>query len=120
MSCNSIKKSVLFYTDIFGFSVNSDLGYNKGNIKLDVGNGTYIELFPFAMYQTKGRGCIAHFALRVDNLAMAIEHMESHGLDILRGPFTVRFLESTKVINKVAFYAGPDGEEIELIESLNS
>ncbi len=120
ISCRSMEKSLAFYTNVFGFQINDALGSNNGNIKLDIGNRTYIELFPFSMYESYGRGCIAHFAIEVECVSTIIVHLSRNGFQPLRGPFEVKCAGSDRVIRKLVFYAGPDGEEIELIESINS
>lgn len=119
ISCQSLEKSVAFYREIFGFEQNTTLVSTGGNVKLNIGNGTYIELFPFTMYGSQGRGCIAHFALNVDNLDQAVEFLNTKGLDILRGPFDVHAKDGGRLVSKVVFYAGPDGEEIELVEHID-
>jgi len=116
ISCFSIEESTNFYENVFGFKVDGSLGSNNGNVKLRVSEYSYIELFPFEQYNSKGRGCIAHFALSVECLDSAISHMSNKNQSILRGPFTVRCKNSQKDISKVVFYSGPDGEEIELIQ----
>jgi len=112
----SIEESTKYYENIFGFKVDESLGSNKGNVKLRISEHSYIELFPFEQYNSKGRGNIAHFALSVDCLDSAMSHMSNKNQNILRGPFTVFCKTSNKEISKVVFYSGPDGEEIELIQ----
>lgn len=119
ISCNSLEESVHFYKEIFGFKESSSLVSNKGNVKLVIGSNTYIELFPFTMYKSKGRGCISHFAIRVNSIDDSIRLLGEKGLEILRGPFEVKD-KNNKVLIKVVFYAGPSGEEIELLEHLKS
>jgi hypothetical protein len=61
--------------------------YVKFYITPYMGRGTYKELFPFPMNKSKGRGCVAHFALTVDSVESAIELLSDKGLSVLRGPF---------------------------------
>ncbi len=56
ISCASLEKSIYFYTHILGLEVNESLGRNNGNIKIALGAGTYIELFPFSIYQAPNLG----------------------------------------------------------------
>ena len=68
LSCHSLEYSLAFYRDTLGFEVNDSLGSKNGNVKLNIGSGSYLELFPFAMYQSQKQGVLAHFAIEVDSL----------------------------------------------------
>jgi len=46
ISCASLEKSIHFYTHVLGLAVNESLGRNNGNIKINVGAGTYIYFAP--------------------------------------------------------------------------
>lgn len=118
ISCKNIEISIHFYCQVLGFKVNESLGRNKGNIKINVSSGSYIELFPFEMYQSSDQGALVHFALDVSSLKNAMDFLESKGVSIIRGPFDIKGLEQQVIARKIAFIQGPDGEEIELVESI--
>jgi len=117
ISCASLEKSIHFYTHILGLEVNESLGRNNGNIKLDVGAGSYLELFPFDMYQSAKQGALAHFALNVSCLDSAMAYLKEKGVHILRGPFEMTDPAQTTRARRILFIQGPDGEEIELVHS---
>ena len=118
ISCTDLDKSIAFYTQVLGLEVNEYLGRHKGNVKIALGAGTYIELFPFEMYQTRNQGTLVHFALNVICLNAAMAFLESKGVPILRGPFDIRGFDEQLIVRRVAFIQGPDGEEIELVQSV--
>lgn len=118
ISCSNLEESIHFYTHILGLEVNESLGRNNGNIKLDVGAGTYLELFPFDMYQSANQGALAHFALNVSCLDSAMVYLKEKGVHILRGPFEVTDPARTTRARRILFIPGPDGEEIELVQTL--
>lgn len=117
ISCSSIENSIAFYTETLGFKVNESLGRNNGNIKIDIGGATYIELFPFEMYKSSGHGVIAHFAINVESIDQTTKYLASKDISILRGPFEIKSNDDHRVVRIIAFIAGPDGEEIELIQT---
>ena len=118
ISCIDLEKSIAFYTQILGLKIDYLLGRHKGNIKIAIGTGTYIELFPFEMYQTRNQGTLVHFALNVTCLNAAMAFLESKGVPILRGPFDIRGFDEPLIVRRVVFIQGPDGEEIELVQSV--
>lgn len=118
ISCKDLDKSLAFYRDRLCFRESPSLGSVNGNIKLDIGNGTYLELFPFEMYKSQHQGVLAHFAIEVQSISDTISFLQHQDISILRGPFTVKDKNGIK-ISTVIFIMGPDGEELELIERYN-
>lgn len=115
ISCSNIETSLAFYRDQLGFNVNDALGSVKGNVKLNIGNGTYLELFPFNVYQSSLQGTLAHFAIEVQSIDDTLAFLEEKSIPVLRGPFTLN-TPSGSLISKVVFILGPDQEEIEFVE----
>ena len=118
ISCTDLERSIRFYTQVLGLEVNESLGLHKGNIKIAIGAGTYIELFPFEMYQARNQGTLVHFALNVTCLNTAMAFLKSKGVPILRGPFDIRGFDEQTIARRVVFIQGPDGEEIELVQNV--
>ena len=118
ISCIDLEKSIAFYTQILGLKIDYLLGRHKGNIKIAIGAGTYIELFPFEMYQTRNQGALVHFALNVICLNAAMVFLESKDVPILRGPFDIKGQDEQTIARRVVFVQGPDGEEIELVQKI--
>ena len=119
LSCHSLEYSLAFYRDTLGFEVNDSLGSKNGNVKLNIGSGSYLELFPFAMYQSQKQGVLAHFAIEVDSLDDTKKFLRSKNIRIVRGPFSVS-MPNGSPISKVLFICGPDGEELEFVERVES
>lgn len=117
ISCSSLEDSISFYTETLGFKVNESLGRNRGNIKIDLGSATYLELCPFEMYKSSNQGSIAHFAINVFSLEKTIKYLSSKGVPIIRGPFEIKNPDCFRISRIVAFISGPDGEEIEIVQN---
>ncbi|MBD3241684.1 MAG: hypothetical protein GF331_13925 [Chitinivibrionales bacterium] len=83
-----------------------------------MGGGTFIELFPAAPDAPDGQGRIIHFSVVVESMASALQALATAGVEALRGPFTVNGDTPAFPTRIVAFIAGPDGEEIELVENV--
>ena len=110
--------SVRFYTEVLGMKVWISWGEGDGRAAMiDAGDGNYIEVFARGAAFTHVEGTILHFALRTDDCVAMLEKARAAGfeatmeakavvIDSNRGPVPV----------KIAFFKGPDGEIIELIE----
>jgi len=118
ISCASLEKSIHFYTHVLGLEVNESLGRNKENIKINVGAGSYLELFPLEMYQASGQGTLVHFAITVQCLESAMAFLETKEVGVLRGPFDIKGLDGKTIARRIIFIQGPDSEEIELVQNL--
>lgn len=115
--CSDYEASKRFYRDVLGAAVVSeayraDRDSHKLNLRLP--DGCEIELFSFpespprASYP-EARG-LRHLALRVDDLAEAVAHLERNGV----ATEPVRRDELTEC--RFCFFRDPDGLPIELYE----
>ena len=83
---------------------------------LDTGDGTYLELFSGATQQ-RGCGALLHFALRTDDCDAAVERARRHGAEITQEPEDIVLEGDPPVPVRYAFCKGPDGEQIEFLQS---
>ena len=113
-----LEKSIIFYTKALGMRLLRRQDYPKGSFTLaflgygDESDSTVIELtynWGVSAYE-RGDG-FGHFAIGVDDLEQACEHIQSCGGKILRPPGPMN--AGTTLL---AFVADPDGYEIELLE----
>lgn len=84
----------------------------------DVGNGSYIELFyPDADTPALGTRAtndpVTHFALTTTNLHEVIERVRAANYRITGEPFPIMIGDWN---TRIAFFEGPNGESIELIQ----
>ncbi len=109
--------SLRFYTAGLGFQ--PTLQFEEDGVTvalLDTGNGTYIELFGGGT-GTQAEGAIFHFALHTDDCAVAVERARGAGARIIVEPTDAELVGDTVVPVRYAFCAGPDGEQIEFLQS---
>ncbi|MGD6775056.1 VOC family protein [Sutcliffiella horikoshii] len=112
-----IQKSIEFYTKIVGFSLKGQLDHPNGEIKLaflgfNESDETELELIQGYNDDLPVEGKVHHIALTVDDVDT--EHERLKGLDV-----TFIEQEITTLPNgaRYIFFAGPDGEWIELFET---
>jgi glyoxylase I family protein len=112
------ERTLNFYTEIFGFKVQSRLKPEDpsiGEIAFIELGGTLIELFSVkeptpASTERWQIGC-RKIALEVDNLDKAIEYLKNKGVEISSSPVTVATLKRAEIKD-------PDGLSIELLQRL--
>lgn len=114
-------KSVAFYTEVLGFVPKIEWGQKPDRgVLLDTGDGNYFELFERpGQAPERGDGVIWHVALRTRDCAGSLERARKAGCKVTRETEILeipsRPTGPTRV--KIAFFQGPDGEEIELFEN---
>ena len=112
-----IQTSIDFYTEVVGFSLKGQLDHPNGEIKLaflgfNESDETELELIQGYNDDLPVEGKVHHIALTVDDVDA--EHERLKGLDV-----TFMEQEITTLPNgaRYIFFAGPDGEWIELFET---
>ncbi len=114
--------TMLLYRDVLGMEVVTQFvgSTSKRTIALlDVGDGSYIELFaPAAHTPLPGSPAandpITHIGLATTDLHAAIEHVRQAGYEITAEPRTV---DVGHIRATVAFFKGPNGEIIEFFQT---
>jgi glyoxylase I family protein len=111
--------SVRFYTETLGFA--EKIAWGEGDsraIMLDTGDGNYLEIFAGGQAGSKPEGAILHFAIRTTDCDAAFERARLAGVEVTTEPKSVDIPSRpgpTPV--RIAFFKGPDGEIIELIQN---
>jgi catechol 2,3-dioxygenase-like lactoylglutathione lyase family enzyme len=111
--------SLHLYQEVLGMSEAAKFGpKDRAIVLLDMGDGSHIELMPpkletEVIENTVTGNPILHFALATTDTRSAIEHIRRSGYEITVEPKTVD-LNGMSVT--LAFFIGPNGEEIELFQ----
>jgi glyoxylase I family protein len=107
------------YLNVLGMEIVSEFGSPERKIVLlDIGDGSHIELFqpkvdtPTAIPTTNDP--IMHIALATTDTRAAIEHVREAGYEITFEPKDL-VLDKLKVT--IAFFKGPNGEELEFFQT---
>lgn len=120
-----LDKSLAFYRDTLALSVRAAFTLNDQRfVMLELGNRSYLELVEVKRPVMPGGEAevIWHFALRTDSLEKAFAAATQAGCEIYLP------LQSLDLVNdvtgkpfpvRVAFFRGPDGEIVELLEDLS-
>ncbi len=112
------EKSVKFYKDILGFKETVSWGEGDDRaIMLDTGDGNCFEIFAGGSSEKKPEGALLHIALRTTDCASVIEKVRFAGMEITKEPTDVMLGSTHPIPVRIAFFKGPDGELIELLEN---
>jgi len=112
--------SLRLYRDILGMEVVAEFGSpERPIVLLDIGDGSHVELLaPKADTPVMDSPApvmpIAHLALAATDTRAAIEYVREAGYPIITEPRTVD-LSGMRVT--IAFFKGPNGEEIEFFQT---
>ena len=111
--------SVQFYGETLGFREKIAWGEgDKRAIMMDTGDGNYIEIFAGGTTGPKPEGAILHFAIRTDNCDAALERARVAGVEVTMEPESIDIQSRpAPTAVRIAFFKGPDGEVIELLQN---
>jgi glyoxylase I family protein len=90
----------------------------KRTVLMDIGDGNYFEISQGDSDQVYGDGVFLHFALRVNDCNAALEVARSAGAEVTMEPRDVTTSSEPPLQLRIAFFKGPDGELIELVQDL--
>jgi len=119
---HDMERSLAFYRDILGFSAKTSFLLDGLRFAiLETGNDVYIELVEMKqpMQPVGETEVFWHLALRTDHLEKSLEAAVSAGCEVV---VPIRPLDLLNDVTqkpwpvRVAFFRGPDGELIELLE----
>lgn len=114
---SDFEASLRFYTEGLGFALKLQFREEGETVALlDVGNGTYLELFSGAV-EPSPKGHFFHLALRTDDCGAALERARAAGATVTIAPTDALLEGGDVLVVRYAFCEGPDGEEIEFLES---
>lgn len=109
--------SLRFYTDGLGFrEVLRFPEEDRTVAMLDTGDGTYVELFSGGGGE-RPKGSLLHFALRTADCDAATERARAAGAVVTQEPKDMVLEGDPPVRVRYSFCEGPDGEQIELLQS---
>ena len=112
-----LNRSVMFYSEGLGFVEKVSWGEGlQRRVLLDTGDGNYFELGQTPDPIREG-GCFSHVALRTDNCDAAIEAVRAADAIVAKEPKDVTLPAHPPLKIRVAFFKGPDGEEIEFFQN---
>lgn len=114
-------RSVAFYRDILGCAIKITWGEAPGRgALLDTGDGNYMELFerPSEKWDND-KGAVLHFAFRTQDVDGVTERARAAGYEVTVEPkdHVIPSHELGGVKIRIAFFRGPDGEQIELFHN---
>ena len=101
-----------FYCGVLGLAVRAE--WPEG-VLIDTGNGL-IEIFSNGEGELR-KGAVRHFALAADDVDQAVEAVRRAGYGILIEPRDIVIGSMPPYPARIAFCAGPLGEEIELFQA---
>jgi glyoxylase I family protein len=113
--------SLRFYCQGLGFRpVSRWEEHGQPAAMLDIGDGTYLELYGGGMPATPPQGRLLHFALRTADCAASLARAVAAGATMTMPPDDVTLpAELRPLAVRIAFCTGPDGEEIEFLQSID-
>ena len=114
-----IETSIAFYTDVLGFTLGQRIDHGNMQIAFISAGACTIELIcpeDKASVLARGNGKIDHIALAVEDLAGAIERLQSHGVEFDSAePIQLPNFGENGV--QVIFFSAPTGERLELCQA---
>lgn len=113
-------RSVAFYTETLGFVKKIQWGEAPGRaIMMNTGDGNYLEMFERPDQAPMAEeAAILHMAFRTDNVDAALERARKAGMTVTMEPKSIDIATDIGPVPvRIAFFKGPDGEEIELFQN---
>lgn len=117
VEASDFDRSLRFYTEGLGFR--NVLAFPEEGQKvamLDTGDGTYLELFSGGSGEAP-EGSLLHFAVRTGDCEVATERARAAGGTITTEPTDIVLQGDPPVPVRYSFCEGPDGEQIELLQT---
>jgi catechol 2,3-dioxygenase-like lactoylglutathione lyase family enzyme len=110
--------SLKLYQDVLGLPLVYWVPSTQKIALFDLGNNSFIELFePETGTPSPGSPAtndpLTHFAIRVDNVKKAAEHVRAAGYEVTLEPLR---LTSDNFDATIAFFTGPSGESVEFLQ----
>lgn len=102
-----LEKSLQFYETILPVEEKETLNWNGIELVFLSGEGFVLELIPATLPDSR----TTHIAFEVENVKAKINELHQSGITPSEGPYNLENRWQT------VFFEGPDGEEIEFIQS---
>ncbi len=117
IEASNFAQNLRFYTEGLGFrDVLTFPEESQTVAMLDMGDGTYIELFSGGSGE-KPKGSLLHFAVRTGDCEAATARARAAGGTVTQEPTDVVLEGDPPVPVRYSFCEGPDGEQIELFQA---
>lgn len=117
VEASDFEKSLRFYTEGLGFRNVLTFPEDERTVAmLDAGDATYVELFSGGSGE-KPRGSVLHLALRTSDCDKSTERARAAGGTITQEPTDAVLEGDLPVPVRYSFCEGPDGEQIELLQT---
>jgi glyoxylase I family protein len=114
--------SLKLYRDTLGFRLKTAFALNDRRFALlDAGNSGYVELVETKppVHSARVDDVMWHFAVRTNDIDRVLEAVAHAGYEVTRPTKQLDLMDTARdqpFSIRVAFFRGPDGEEIELFE----
>lgn len=114
-----LNRSISFYTDVLGMELVGTLDHNTPGIRLAFlaypGQNAQIELIEGYADQLPDEGQVHHVAITVDDIEAEVARLRERGVKFLDEAIT-----TLRNGARYIFFAGPDGERLELFQPARS
>ncbi len=122
MRSEDLDRSLAFYVEGLGFPIVLEFDWEGGGraVILDMGGGNFLEIGNDGAPEPIGR--ITHFALNVDDCQAAFEQAVAAGAIPKGEPHRSNVIQAKPAPWELisVYVIGPDGEEIEFIETVSA
>jgi glyoxylase I family protein len=117
-----LDRSLKLYRDTLGFQLKTAFALNDRRFALlDVGHSGYVELVETkpSISPARADDVIWHFAVRTNDIDRTLEAVARAGYEVTRPTSRLDLMDTVTdqaFSIRIAFFRGPDGEEVELFE----
>jgi len=119
VSSANFDKSIKFYTEGLGMTPVAFWGENEGRAALlDIGDGTFVEIFANGNPDEQKNEKIVHFAIKTTDPDLAFQNALAAGATERMLPTTIDVPADNPFSVRIAFVYGPDNEVLEFIRPL--
>ena len=118
ITVKDFEATVAFYTQGFGFK-KGDVwarGENGHAVMLDMGDGSFLEVFSGAEKAVQESGIFAHIALSTDDCDGDFQRAVAAGAEVQMEPTDVMLPSDPPAPIRIAFCKGPNGEVFEFFQ----
>jgi glyoxylase I family protein len=118
----NLERSLALYRDTLGFVLKTAFTLNDRRFALlETGNSGYVELVETKQGVHPGRtdDVVWHFAARTDDIERSLDAVATAGYEITKPVTPLDLIDTTTnqpFSIRIAFFRGPDGEDVELFE----